>query len=262
VICLLSKNWLNSRECEVEFRYAENLHKAILSPRLEPVPIEPLRFRLTHRFTPSPYFRRFRANYLPSARASGLADLPHADSVAAVDLAAAQHTRVHPDIDLVVPGGGPEDPGILGQIPLSQGRTPVVAVAAPGNSGSSNGIDHGQKKGWDKPSSPHYVPPPPPPPGGGNPGENPGGGTGGPGARVVVVMPEMTIHKAAIAATVVASSLLLGTPAVAMPVPALAVPPMASTTVRRKAWDKPSSPHFVPPPPPPGGGSGGTGPGT
>ena len=38
VICLLSKHWLNSRECKVEFRYAENLHKAILCARLEPVP--------------------------------------------------------------------------------------------------------------------------------------------------------------------------------------------------------------------------------
>ena len=38
MICLLSKHWLNSRECEVEFRYAENLHKAILCARLEPVP--------------------------------------------------------------------------------------------------------------------------------------------------------------------------------------------------------------------------------
>jgi TIR domain len=38
VICLLSKQWLNSRECEVEFRYVENLHKAILCARLEPVP--------------------------------------------------------------------------------------------------------------------------------------------------------------------------------------------------------------------------------
>jgi WD40 repeat protein len=38
VICLLSKNWLNSAECNVEFRYAENLHKAILCARLEPVP--------------------------------------------------------------------------------------------------------------------------------------------------------------------------------------------------------------------------------
>ena len=38
MICLLSKHWLNSLECEVEFRYAENLHKAILCARLEPVP--------------------------------------------------------------------------------------------------------------------------------------------------------------------------------------------------------------------------------
>jgi WD40 repeat protein len=38
VICLLSEHWLNSRECEVEFRYAENLHKAILCARLESVP--------------------------------------------------------------------------------------------------------------------------------------------------------------------------------------------------------------------------------
>ena len=38
VICLLSKHWLNSVECQVEFRYAENLHKAILCARLEPVP--------------------------------------------------------------------------------------------------------------------------------------------------------------------------------------------------------------------------------
>src|SRR5262245_41328998 len=38
VICLLSKHWLNSNECAVEFRYAENLHKAILCARLEPVP--------------------------------------------------------------------------------------------------------------------------------------------------------------------------------------------------------------------------------
>jgi hypothetical protein len=37
VICLLSKHWLDSRECQVEFRYAENLHKAILCARLEPV---------------------------------------------------------------------------------------------------------------------------------------------------------------------------------------------------------------------------------
>ena len=38
VICLLSKHWLNSNECAVEFRYAENLHKAILVARLESVP--------------------------------------------------------------------------------------------------------------------------------------------------------------------------------------------------------------------------------
>jgi len=38
VICLLSKRWLNSAECNVEFRYAENLHKAILVARLESVP--------------------------------------------------------------------------------------------------------------------------------------------------------------------------------------------------------------------------------
>ena len=38
VICLLSKHWLNSHECTVEFRYAENLHKAIVCARLEPVP--------------------------------------------------------------------------------------------------------------------------------------------------------------------------------------------------------------------------------
>ena len=38
VICLLSKHWLNSRECEVEFRYAETLNKTILAARLEPVP--------------------------------------------------------------------------------------------------------------------------------------------------------------------------------------------------------------------------------
>ena len=36
VICLLSKHWLNSAECNVEFRYVENLHKAILCARLEP----------------------------------------------------------------------------------------------------------------------------------------------------------------------------------------------------------------------------------
>jgi WD40 repeat protein len=38
VICLLSEHWLNSRECEVEFRYAETLNKAILVARLEPLP--------------------------------------------------------------------------------------------------------------------------------------------------------------------------------------------------------------------------------
>src|SRR5690349_5707126 len=38
VICLLSTHWLASRECEVEFRYAETLHKAILCARLEAVP--------------------------------------------------------------------------------------------------------------------------------------------------------------------------------------------------------------------------------
>ncbi len=38
VICLLSKNWEASRECQTEFRYAENLNKTILCARLEPVP--------------------------------------------------------------------------------------------------------------------------------------------------------------------------------------------------------------------------------
>jgi TIR domain len=38
VICLLSKHWEASRECETEFRYAENLNKTILCARLEPVP--------------------------------------------------------------------------------------------------------------------------------------------------------------------------------------------------------------------------------
>jgi hypothetical protein len=38
VICLLSKHWLNSHECEVEFRYAETLNKAIVVARLEPMP--------------------------------------------------------------------------------------------------------------------------------------------------------------------------------------------------------------------------------
>ena len=37
VICLLSKNWEASRECQTEFRYAENLSKTILCARLEPV---------------------------------------------------------------------------------------------------------------------------------------------------------------------------------------------------------------------------------
>ena len=41
MICLLSKHGLSSHECEVEFRYAENLHKAILCARLEPVPVAP-----------------------------------------------------------------------------------------------------------------------------------------------------------------------------------------------------------------------------
>ena len=38
VICLLSKNWEASRECQTEFRYAENLGKTVLCARLEPVP--------------------------------------------------------------------------------------------------------------------------------------------------------------------------------------------------------------------------------
>ena len=38
VICLLSKHWEASRECQTEFRYAENLNKTILCARLEPVP--------------------------------------------------------------------------------------------------------------------------------------------------------------------------------------------------------------------------------
>jgi TIR domain len=38
VICLLAKHWLNSRECEVEFGYAETLHRAILCARLGSVP--------------------------------------------------------------------------------------------------------------------------------------------------------------------------------------------------------------------------------
>jgi WD40 repeat protein len=38
VICLLSKHWEASRECQTEFRYAENLGKTIVCARLEPVP--------------------------------------------------------------------------------------------------------------------------------------------------------------------------------------------------------------------------------
>ena len=38
VMCLLSQHWLNSRECQVEFRHAASLHKAILCTRLEPLP--------------------------------------------------------------------------------------------------------------------------------------------------------------------------------------------------------------------------------
>ncbi len=38
VICLLSKHWEASHECQTEFRYAENLDKTILCARLEPVP--------------------------------------------------------------------------------------------------------------------------------------------------------------------------------------------------------------------------------
>ena len=38
VICLLSKHWEASRECQTEFRYAENPGKTILCARLEPVP--------------------------------------------------------------------------------------------------------------------------------------------------------------------------------------------------------------------------------
>src|SRR6478609_8825510 len=37
VICLLSKHWEASRECQTEFRYAENLNKTILCARLEPL---------------------------------------------------------------------------------------------------------------------------------------------------------------------------------------------------------------------------------
>ena len=38
MICLLSKHWEASRECQAEFRYAETLNKTILCARLEPVP--------------------------------------------------------------------------------------------------------------------------------------------------------------------------------------------------------------------------------
>jgi hypothetical protein len=38
VICLLSKHWNRSHECQTEFRYAENLGKTILCARLESVP--------------------------------------------------------------------------------------------------------------------------------------------------------------------------------------------------------------------------------
>ena len=38
VICLLSKHWEASRECQTEFRYAETLNKTIVVARLEPVP--------------------------------------------------------------------------------------------------------------------------------------------------------------------------------------------------------------------------------
>ena len=38
MICLLSKHWEASQECQTEFRYAESLHKTILCARLEPVP--------------------------------------------------------------------------------------------------------------------------------------------------------------------------------------------------------------------------------
>jgi hypothetical protein len=38
VICLLSKHWEASPECQTEFRYAENLNKTILVARLEPLP--------------------------------------------------------------------------------------------------------------------------------------------------------------------------------------------------------------------------------
>jgi len=38
LICLLSKHWESSRECQTYFRYAESLGKTILCARLEPVP--------------------------------------------------------------------------------------------------------------------------------------------------------------------------------------------------------------------------------
>ena len=38
VICLLSKRWEASPECQTEFRYAETLNKAIVVARLEPMP--------------------------------------------------------------------------------------------------------------------------------------------------------------------------------------------------------------------------------
>jgi Novel STAND NTPase 1/TIR domain len=38
VICLLSKHWEASPECQTEFRYAETLNKAIAVARLEPLP--------------------------------------------------------------------------------------------------------------------------------------------------------------------------------------------------------------------------------
>ncbi len=38
VICLLSAHWDASRECQTEFRYAENLNKIIVCARLEPMP--------------------------------------------------------------------------------------------------------------------------------------------------------------------------------------------------------------------------------
>jgi hypothetical protein len=38
VICLLSKQWEASHECQTEFRYAENLNKTILVASLEPLP--------------------------------------------------------------------------------------------------------------------------------------------------------------------------------------------------------------------------------